>query len=137
MSSTFRIDGLAELRDELRRLPEALRDEARDIILREATDAKNDIVAGYPARTGDLKNHVTIVQTPGGRFGAGATVRNTAKHAWLFENGTQARQTALGANRGAMAPGHAFVPPMRRHRRAMYGQLADLLRTKGLQVSGS
>jgi hypothetical protein len=137
MSTTFKIEGLAELRAALRRLPEELRDEAREIITREATAAKDQIVAAYPEHTGNLRNHVYLSTTAGGRFGAAATVRNTAKHAWIFENGTQARHTAIGANRGAMAPGHVFIPIMIRRRRAMYAGLADLLRAKGLQVSGS
>jgi hypothetical protein len=38
-------------------------------------------------------------------FSAGAIVINRAKHAAIFENGTQARHTAIGANRGSMPPG--------------------------------
>ena len=138
MSTTFEIKGLDELREALRRLPEALRDEARDIIKREANDAMEQIVAAYPEHTGNLRNHVYVSTTAGGgRHGVAAVVRNTAKHAWLFENGTQTRQTAIGANRGPMPAGHVFIPIIVRHRRAMYGQLAELLRAKGLQVSGS
>jgi hypothetical protein len=137
MSTTFEIKGLEELREELRRLPEALRDEARDIITAESSAAMEQIVAAYPEHTGNLRNHVYVSTTAGGgRYGVAAVVRNTAKHAWIFENGTQTRQTAIGANRGAMAPGHVFIPIVIRHRRAMYARLADLLRTKGMQVSG-
>jgi hypothetical protein len=71
-----------------------------------------------------------------GRFSAGAIVKNTAKHAWIFENGTQARHNDLGANRGSMPPGHVFIPAVIKRRRIMYQQLRALLERHGLKVSG-
>jgi len=136
MSTSFKIEGLAELREALRRLPEELRDEARETITREAHAAKDEIYSAYPDHSGNLRDHLYVSETAGGRFGAAAVVRNTAKHAWIFENGSQTRQTAIGANRGAMPPAHLFIPTVIRHRRVMYRSLADLMRAKGLQVSG-
>jgi hypothetical protein len=54
----------------------------------------------------------------------------------MFENGTQARHTALGASRGAMPPGHVFIPVAAAERRAMYKDLAQVVADEGLEVSG-
>jgi hypothetical protein len=54
-------------------------------------------------------------------------VRNPAKHAAIFEFGTQARHTKLGANRGSMPPGHVFLPIVQQRRRTMYLRLKDML----------
>jgi hypothetical protein len=134
MSNRLTWSGLAELRDELRRLPAELAGEASAIVIGAAEGAKADM--HYPRRTGNLADHLYVTKAPAGIYGAGAVVKNTAKHAWLFENGTQARHTAIGANRGSMPPGHVFLPAVIRRRRAMYDQLKALLVRHGLVVSG-
>lgn len=68
------------------------------------------------------------------RYGAAAAVKNTAKHAHLYENGTQTRQTKIGANRGAAPPGRVFVPIMIRKRRELHGELVALVRRAGFEV---
>lgn len=135
-SNRFRFDGLADLRADLRKLPEELRDDASQIVIDAADGAASDIVEDYPERTGKLKKGVKVQRLTGSRFFAGAIVRNTAKHAFLWENGTQARHTELGANRGAMPPGNVFVPNVLRRRRQMYDQLKALIASKGLTVTG-
>lgn len=135
-NNRIRWDGLDELRDALRRLPEELRGEGSEIVVTNATGAKTEIVEKYPDRTGNLRGRVTLGLDSGSRFGAGAVVKNTAKHAYIFENGSQARHTALGANRGTMPPGHVFIPTVMRWRRRMYDQLKALLERHGLSVSG-
>lgn len=128
-------DGLAELKVALQNLPADLAREAGFIVYANADEAAREVKAAYPSRTGNLRARVSVKKERG-QFGASATVRNTAKHAHLFENGTQARHTALGANRGSMPPGHVFVPVMIRRRRVMYQVLKDLLVKHGLLVSG-
>lgn len=135
-ANSVRWDGLDELRDELRRLPAELAGEASAIVLRAATAAKEEIIAAYPRRTGNLRTHVSVSKQAAGPYGAGAIVKNTAKHAYIFENGTEARHTALGADRGSMPPGHVFIPIAMRRRRAMYEQLKALLETHGAKVTG-
>lgn len=130
-------EGLAELRAALLALPEALRDDAAGIVQRSAAAAAADIVASYPKRTGNLRAGVHVTHGTGGAYSAVAVVVNRAKHAALFENGTQARHNNLGANRGSMPPGRVFVPRVIRHRKAMYAQLAAMLARHGLAVSGS
>lgn len=137
MSASVTWSGLDELRAELRRLPAELAADAGAIVLKAAESAKAEIVAAYPKRTGNLAGHVTVSASSKGLYGAGAIVRNSAKHAWIFENGTQARHTSIGANRGAMPPGHVFLPAVIRKRRDMYAALKDLLVRHGLTVSGT
>lgn len=132
----IKFDGLAELKAALRSLPNDLRDESAEIVYANADAARNEIISAYPSRTGNLKNHVYVTKVPG-QFGSRAIVKNTAKHAWLFENGTQARHTDIGANRGTMPAGHVFVPIVIRRRRIMYEILKDLLVKHGLLASGN
>lgn len=137
-NNTLRFQGLEELRAELRQLADDLKGEAAKIIHGRANAAAVDIRSAYGAHrhSGDLQEHVVVEQVSRGRFSAGAIVRNTAKHAFIFENGTEARHTKAGLNRGKMPPGHIFVPRMMKHRRLMYAELAELLRRHGMTVVG-
>lgn len=132
--------GLAELYAALRRLPEELRERGGQIVTENADEAADEIRAGYTAHkhTGNLADHVKVVKVDGasGKYGAAAIVKSTAKHAYIFENGTQVRKNAKGANRGAMPPGHVFVPIVIRKRRQMYQELQYLLVQAGLDVKG-
>jgi hypothetical protein len=129
--------GLQELKAQLRNLPADLAAEASGIVEGRAERAKQDIETSYPDRAGNLRKGLRLGSgTNVGRFGASTILKNTAKHAWMFENGTQARHTDLGANRGAMPPGHIFIPIVIRQRRAMYRDLKALLERHGLVVTG-
>lgn len=138
MSATVRWNGLDELREELRNLPEVLAQEASGIVQRAAGDAAQEIRAGYQAhrRTGNLAEHVKVEPRGIGPFGTALVVKSTAKHAAIFEIGTQARHTKLGANRGSMPPGRVFIPAVIRRRRGMYERLKELLVRHGATVSG-
>lgn len=142
------LDGIAELRDALRKLPHELKAEAQDVVLGTADSAATDIRVGYRrgslqrkgegnVRTGNLEKGVSVRKDEASTFGAGAIVISRSPHAWMFENGTQARHTAIGANRGAMPPGHVFIPIVIRKRKQMYEKLRGLLERHGLKVTGS
>jgi len=136
MSVTLKWDGLDEFKADLEKLPEGLTTDSDPIVSSAANGAAADIRAGYPTRTGNLKKNVFVSRLDKGKDFRGYIVKNTAPHAFIFENGTQARHTAIGANRGAMPPGHVFVPAVIRRRRQMYEQLKALLVRYGLVVSG-
>ena len=136
MPVTWEWRGLDELRAALRALPAELRGAADLIVTEAAEGARAEMVRGYPERSGHLRDHVAVTRTTQGQYGTGALVRNTSPHAWWFEHGTQARHTALGANRGPMPAHPIFVPAMQRHRAAMYRRFAVLLESHGLAVSG-
>lgn len=133
-------DGLEQLKADLRRLPDELKAEASQIVEGAANDASAEIKSGYHVRTGNLRDHIYVTHQDAGRFSAGAIVKNTAKHAWLYDNGSQARHRASGASTGTMwghtPPTHLFVKTVIKFRRRMYAQLKDLLTRKGLTVSG-
>lgn len=129
-------DGLKELQDELRRLPEDCVGEAGNLIAGAVNSAALSIKRAYPVRTGNLRDHLVIQPLTRRGLVVGAAVTNTAKHANIFELGTQARHTSLGANRGSMPPGHVFVPRIVRARRALVEQLKEMVARHGATVSG-
>lgn len=127
--------GLEELKAALRDLPSELAGEGGHLVEARGNAAVVTIKAGYPARTGDLRDHVEVEHTQSA-FGARSVIRNTSKHAEEFEFGTRARHTSLGANRGTMPANHLFTQTIMRERRGMYDDLRDLLVRHGLQVTG-
>lgn len=142
MSATNRLTfpGLDALKAQLRALPADLTGEASHIVEGSANAAAAEIKAGYHVATGNLRDHLVVTHQDIGRFAAGAVVKNTAPHAWLYDNGSQARHWASGKSTGTMwghtPPTHLFVGTIIRWRRRMYGELKDLLVRKGLAVSG-
>ena len=139
-NNRFAFEALEEFRAALRNLPEHLADEAGGIVQAAAGEAGAEIIERYPKgpaiESKSLKAGVVVSRMEMGRFGAGYIVKSTAPHAYIFENGTQARHTELGYNRGAMPPGHVFIPIAIRKRRAMSEQLVGLLRREGFEVTG-
>jgi len=135
VSASFVFSGLDELKAQLRHLPAELAAEGGHLVEAAANGAAATIKGGYPSRTGDLRTHVEVTHTRS-RFGARSVLRNTSKHAAPFEHGSQARHTALGANRGSMPPNHLFTQTIIAKRRQMYAQLQDLLVRNGLTVTG-
>lgn len=135
MSVSFTIEGLEELRQALLKLPAVLADKAVLKVNFRTALAATLIRNNYPARTGDLREHVKATTFRDGVSVVG-TVKNTAKHAYIFETGTQARHTDIGANRGSMPAGHVFIPIVAQERREMYGDLAEIIAGEGLEVSG-
>lgn len=128
--------GLEEYRKVLLALPDALRGEADHYVEENANAAAVDIRGAYPARTGNLRNGVEVVEKPAGRYGTARVVRNRAPHAVIFEHGTQARHTKLGANRGSMPPGHVFIPRGIRWLRRLFEQITAMLERHGAVVTG-
>jgi hypothetical protein len=135
--STFTIAGLAELRAALRTLPADLTGEASEILIDEGDQALNEIVTGYPERARSLRSKTKKTVRDIGTAGVGLVITNTAKEATWFEIGTQARHTALGANRGSMPAGNVFIPPIQRHRRAAMQRLKAMMERNGLTVGGT
>lgn len=140
MSARVTWSGLADLRADLRRLPAELADEARLTVESSAEAAADRIRNGYPRRTGDLADHVKVEPVGSGPFGAGYIVKSTAKHAFIFEHGTEARHyvTVNGVKHllGKMPPGRVFIPNVIKSRREMYELLKAMLTRHGLKVSG-
>lgn len=137
MSATLVWNGLEEHIDALRRLPAELAAEAGRLVEDAATAAAVAIRFGYGQHrySGNLQDHVIVSTAQAGIYGAGAVVKSTAKHAWLFEHGTEERHTDLGQPRGRMPPGNVFIPAIVRERELLKRQLAALLERHGLTVT--
>jgi hypothetical protein len=138
-NNRLKFDGLEELRASLRHLPVDLRDDAEVIVFDSAKDAERDIRAGYQShrRSGELADKLEVVQLKGqGTAFAGALIQNKSKLAFIFENGTEARHTNIGANRGSMPAAHVFVPAVIKRRREMYDKLREMMRKHNLTVTG-
>jgi len=141
------LHGMSELKDALRNLPVELRDDAQGIVESHADAAAAAVRAAYPVGPsrffkklayrypgGNLKKGVTVDKAAGSPFGTIVRVKSTAKHAWLFENGSELRHTDAGINRGRMPAGKVMVPIVIRERRAMYDDLAAMIEQHGLTV---
>lgn len=140
-NNRIRFDGMAELKAALRNLPKRLTEEATNIVEHTAQQMKDDVQAGYRSKvkqevTGNLVDRVVISRQSGG-FVTGAVVKNNAPHAYIFEHGTQVRQTDLGYNRGRMPPGRVWIPIAVRSRREMLTALVSMVERNGLTVTGN
>ena len=145
-SNKITLDGLDELRQYLRKLPEALAEEAASIIDRRAQNAAASIRTAYKqGETGNLRSRVTV-KVVRSRAAVAAVVRSAAPHAALYEFGTGSlnvahpgknRQTAKGANRGSSPPHPTVIPIAQRERRAMNLELVDVVKRAGFDVTGS
>lgn len=139
-NNRLEFEGLAELREQLRKLPRELAREASTIINDAADSAALEVIAGYHVRTGKLRQAVKVQRENAGQFGASVVVKNTSKLAWLYDNGSQARHWSTGKSTGQMwgktPPTHHFVKTVIKHRRRMWPKLKQLITSKGLEVSG-
>ncbi len=134
MSASVTFEGLDELRQALLALPRTLADKSAVRVGAAAAAAVDRIRAAYPEHTGNLRDHV-VSKVERDNVSVLWTVKNTAHHAWIFENGTQNRYTSTGVSRGAMPPGHVFIPIVMQERRAMYQDLAAIVADEGLEVT--
>ena len=135
-ANQLRLDGLAELRAALLKLPPDLVRESGVIVHAQAEAAANEIRGAYPVHTGNLRNQVRV-DLGGDQVSATARVRNTARHAYIFERGTGARHWASGKSTGSMPAGRVFIPIAMQRRRIMLSALIDLVERAGLHVSGA
>lgn len=154
MSATLKIDGLEELRQKLRALPEELQVDAERAVKQAAREARDAIVARYQQhrsstdhyvpkagtrrRRQHLADSVRIFELVGNRGSAYARVIVDAPHAHLFEYGTTSRQwNTNGKDTGTM-PAHATVVPVAiRSRGKMIHELKAIVEGAGLEVRGA
>lgn len=135
-ANELRITGLADLRAALLKLPPELVREASVIVTAQAEAAAREIASAYPIKTGNLRNGLRV-ELGGDQVSATARVKNTARHAYLFERGTEPRRWASGKNTGRMPAGRVFIPIAMQRRRIMLSALIDLVERAGLHVSGA
>jgi len=132
------INGLEELREQLRALPADLAREAGVIVQAHAQAAFSEMQQKYAEHdfTGNLRRGLTIRnEFTGGQFAVRWIVRNRAPHAYWAEHGTEMRQTTTGVGRGRMPPLHIFIPIAMRKRELMVQALAGVVRRHGMRVT--
>jgi len=136
MGAKLTLEGGDEFAAWLFGLPSRLSEKGHRIVTDTTERAAAEMVAAYPRRTGTLKGSIktTFIETKGSTRGI---VTNTAKHALLFEVGSEARHTALGANRGSMPPGKVMTVIAPRRRKQMNEELFAEVREEGLTVDAS
>jgi Bacteriophage HK97-gp10, putative tail-component len=133
----FRWDGFADLIEQFRTLAHDLTEAATPDVVGAANAAKDTIRDGYPRRSGNLQDSLSVLVTTEDTR-TKATVINTSPHAVYFERGTSARRTAIGAPRGSTPPNPIFSATMIRARRNLYAQpIPRVLRFFGLRVDGN
>ncbi len=132
------LEGLSELRAALRALPVELADKGADLVDGATERTAASLVQAYPpGPSGKLRRGVshTVTRSAGGAIG---TVVSRSPEAHLWEFGTQNRRTRQGWNRGR-GPAHhneGLVGIAQRERRTLTGELVDLVRAGGFEVSG-
>jgi len=140
----FVFTGLDELKEALQSLPADLAEDAASYVEAAAYGAEREVRQVYEAHehSGNLARRLSIT-TDTSDYGASARIKSAGFHAWMFENGTQARHWKSGKGTGAMwgktsqPPTHVFVRTMIKARKQMYDRLRAVLERQGLQVTGS
>ena len=134
-ANQLRIDGLEELRRALLALPADLVADAATVVRTAANDTARDITAAYGAvrRTGNLQSHVRV-DHGGTRAGATSRVVSTARHAYIYERGTVARQWKNGKSTGVMPAANQFIPIAMARRQVMVDALMEVVERTGLTV---
>jgi hypothetical protein len=129
--------GLDSFMQELQTLTADLVDEANQIMVDSATDAKADIAAAYPAKTGTLRRGL-VLKPARGQVLSGAELVQTAPHGYIYERGTTVRANKAGANRGRMHATPTFFPIAEAYRRqAIQDVIFRLYQHGASQVSGT
>lgn len=132
------INGLEELREQLKNLPADLTAEAAVIVQAHAEAAYSEMDQQYAEHdfTGRLRGGLAILKVYNDtRYAVRWIVRNRAPHAYWAEYGTEMRQTTTGVGRGRMQPLRIFVPIAIRKRELMVQALAGVVRRAGLRVT--
>lgn len=135
MSVRVTWSGLSEQIEEWRRLPDVFSTQAEHIQQEEANAAAFAIRSRYPVRTGNLRKGVVIRRFLRKAGHVVFDVKNVAKHATIFELGTQARHNKIGANRGSMPPGRVFYPIALQRQRTMFLRLIEMVTRAGFTVT--
>jgi len=125
-----RWDGMDTFKQELQLLTSDLVSEAEGILLSSAFDAADALRSAYPYVEGGLIRGVTVEPSRGVTL-AGATVKNLAPHAKIYEDGTVARETHQGYNRGRMLGTPTFRPITARYRDQALTAIIDRIYAHG------
>lgn len=125
MANQLNLDGFTELQQQLATLPTDLQGQAAPILGAAAQRAVDEIKAAYPEVTGALRAGVSVVARVPRGIAAIFTVLSSAYYAHIFEFGGKRQR-----------PRATFLPITDRGRRASVDDVAALVTTAGLTVTG-
>jgi hypothetical protein len=132
VSASVTLEGMDHLQRALHHLPEELTEDARRIVTGLAHSAAQEIRASYAiGPTGRLKAGVGVVE-PSSVYQAIAIVRSRARHARIYEQGTEPRQHKSGKKVGRMPAANVLIPIAIRSRLRMNERLIRLVESTGL-----
>jgi hypothetical protein len=134
VKATLEWKGLDELKRYIAQLPEEFVIEAAAVETTMAGQCAAEIRAAYPMHTGTLKSRVGFTLRRDGHR-VDATIQSLAPHAWIYEKGTDPRQTKQGWDRGRMPKGNVFYPIVAKHSRRVYTALVAIVARAGFDVS--
>jgi hypothetical protein len=140
VGARFRFDGFDAMREALNALPVESTGEAKHLIEAEVNGALVTLKTEYGnhAVTRRLMKSVKTGKVEAGQFGAATKITVSSAIAWLFDNGSQARQRISGGSTGTMwgrtPPTHVFVRTMITARARLKLGLTGLLERAGLLV---
>lgn len=136
MAKSFVVwDGFDELVAELKALPEACAGEAAKKIEGTSNGAYVAIKGAYPSRSGDLRKGMQLKSVTKKDLVVGAEVKNVAKIAVVFDQGSEARHyyTHNGVKKltGRMPAAKVFGPRIVKFRRALTEELKAMVLRHG------
>jgi len=131
---SFSWNGLTSFRAQLSAMPGALADAAVPILQSTADQAAETIRQQYPVVTGNLRRGVKVRGLKREGAAVSIVVASTAPHAHLYEYGTVLRANLKGSNRGTMPAKPVISAVAPRFRRAMDGELIDMLERKAREA---
>lgn len=128
------LDGLDELRNALRDMPDQLTNDAIAIVATAAHDTASDIKGQYPS--GPMRDGVVVVDRSAPYRARFVVESRTAQAVW-WEFGTQNRVTQQGWNRGAEKahPDQSLIRIAKFYRARMHAALVELVRSAGFTVT--
>ena len=127
-------DGLDELRAVLKGMPMILAPQVKALGNAHASAAASTLRATYPiGPTGNLRAGVRLEQRAA-KGGSATVLVSAAPHAWIYERGTELRETRAGWKRGRMKPSNAFASVVGPARRRLVADLSALLTARGFEV---
>ena len=125
MPTEFILRGFDELKAELAALPQACKRDAAPIESKHAQVAMVEVVAAYPAVTGELRAGVKIVERTARGVAVLYTLITSTWYAHIYEFGSVHQR-----------PRPTFLPITERRRRESTAEVAAMVEDKGLVVTG-
>lgn len=145
MNARIEFNGLYELKQALKNLPDDLVAGAGAIVSNAARSAaaadfrqypvgKPHMRKGHRVGGGTLKNSLRLEEYALQKGDVSYSLRNVAPHATIYDKGTLPRRTLKGKDCGVMPAGQVFIPNAIHYRQEMREKLVAYVRAAGFQI---